>query len=55
MTDAVGTAYLQGLPDGFDSESFPCMDSDIEVLLTNILEGIQMPLGRMSEFIPRNI
>src|SRR6516164_9320767 len=51
VPDAVRTAILDGLPDGFLAESLPCVNRDVEVLSLDVVKRLHMFLGRKTAFL----
>ena len=51
VADSVCMADLDCLPDGFQAEGFSCVDSDVEVLASDVVEGFQVLLWRMAAFV----
>src|SRR5574344_1993216 len=51
MSYSICMAKLDGLPYGFQTEGFPCMDCNVEVLAPYIVEGFDMFLRWMTAFI----
>jgi hypothetical protein len=50
MPDPMGTAPLNGLPDGLFAERFTGMDRNVEVLALNVMKSIDVFLRRISSF-----
>ena len=42
MAQALGAAELERLPDGWQPERLAGMDRDVEVLATDVIEGVEM-------------
>jgi hypothetical protein len=55
MTDAMGTAPLNGLPDALFTERFSGMNGDIEIFSLDIVERIDVPLRWESPLLPGQI
>src|ERR1700733_9192529 len=55
MSDAVGATILDGLPDGFFSESFAGVNRDVEILALDIVKSIHVLLGRIPAFFARQV
>src|ERR1700680_2183012 len=51
VPDAVRAAILDALPDGFFSQAFAGMNGDVEILALNIVEGLDVLLGRISTLL----
>jgi hypothetical protein len=55
VADAVGAAILDGLPDGLFAKAFACVNGDVEILPLDVMESVDMFLGRIAAFFPSEI
>ena len=55
MTDAMRTAILDGLPDGFLPVALTGVDSNIEILALDVMERVDMLFGGIATFFARQI
>ena len=55
MADTMGTAYLDGLPDGLHPKSLSRMYRDVEILLSDIPESFDMFFWGMAEFVSSDV
>lgn len=55
VSDSVGSAYLEALPDRFDAESLSGMDGYIEIAVLYVMECFQVLFRRMAVFVAGDI